>query len=48
MTANMREWRHVFKLRLAPAAHPKMRDLMGMAMTQFCLAGLSVLFEDIV
>lgn len=28
MTANLREWRHIFKLRCAPAAHPQMRELM--------------------
>ena len=27
MTANLREWRHFFKLRTAPAAHPQMREL---------------------
>ena len=28
MTANLREWRHVLKLRTSPAAHPQMRELM--------------------
>lgn len=28
MTANPREWRHVFKLRCAEAAHPQMREVM--------------------
>lgn len=27
MTANMREWRHFFKLRTALAAHPQMREI---------------------
>ena len=27
MTANLREWRHFFKLRTAKAAHPQMREL---------------------
>ena len=27
MTANLREWRHFFKLRTAPAAHPQMRGV---------------------
>ena len=27
MTANLREWRHFFKLRTAPAAHPQMREI---------------------
>lgn len=29
MTTNFREWRHVFTLRCAPAAHPQMRALMS-------------------
>lgn len=28
MTANPREWRHVFRLRCADAAHPQMREVM--------------------
>ena len=28
MTADLREWRHVFKLRTSKAAHPQMRELM--------------------
>lgn len=28
MTANFREWMHVFKLRCSKAAHPQIRDLM--------------------
>lgn len=27
MTANLREWRHFFKLRTAPAAHPQMSEV---------------------
>lgn len=27
MTANMREWRHFFKMRCSPAAHPQMREV---------------------
>ena len=27
MTANLRQWRHIFKLRLAPNAHPQIREL---------------------
>ena len=45
-TANLREWRHIFKLRTSNAAHPQMRDLM-----RSCLAGfqdaIPVLFDDI-
>jgi thymidylate synthase (FAD) len=28
VTANLREWRHILKLRTAKAAHPQMRELM--------------------
>ena len=28
VTANLREWRHIFDLRCAPAAHPQMREVM--------------------
>ena len=27
VTMNLREWRHFFKLRTAPAAHPQMREI---------------------
>ena len=27
MTANLREWRHFFRLRTAPAAHPQTREV---------------------
>lgn len=30
-TANLREWRHIFRLRRSPAAHPDMRGLMDAA-----------------
>lgn len=32
MTANMREWRHFFKLRTGPAAHPDMQIVAGLAL----------------
>jgi len=28
VTCNIREWRHIFELRCAPAAHPQMREIM--------------------
>lgn len=28
ITANLREWKHIFKMRTAQAAHPQMRELM--------------------
>ena len=43
-TANIREWRHIFKLRCSKAAHPQMREIMvplrdEMAATHDCLFG---------
>ena len=35
MTANLREWRHVFKLRCSKAAHPQMRQIMIPLLNQF-------------
>lgn len=34
MTANLREWRHFFKLRTAPAAHPQMREVAQMLLVR--------------
>lgn len=47
MTANIREWRHILKLRLSRAAHPDMRYLMGLLSDQL-IQSLPVLFEDVV
>ena len=35
MTANPREWRHVFKLRCAEAAHPQIREIMVPCRAEF-------------
>jgi len=35
MTANVREWRHVMKLRTSKAAHPQMRELMLPLLSEF-------------
>ena len=44
--ANVREWRHIFKLRTAPQAHPQMRELMRPLLAE--LKGkLPVVFDDI-
>ena len=46
MTANIREWRHFFKLRCSEAAHPQMREVA----TQLLKATrekIPVLFDDI-
>jgi len=46
VTANLREWRHIFKLRTSSKAHPQMRSLM-----LSCLDGfkkeIPVIFDDI-
>ena len=46
MTANLREWRHFFKLRNAPAAHPQMREVAGMLLAE-AKEKIPVIFEDI-
>lgn len=46
ITANMREWRHIFKLRCAPAAHPQMREIMIPLLAEM-YKRVPVLFEDI-
>ncbi|MDR2945210.1 MAG: FAD-dependent thymidylate synthase [Candidatus Adiutrix sp.] len=35
MTANLREWRHVFTLRCSPASHPQMREIMHLLLARF-------------
>lgn len=45
-TMNIREWRHFFKLRTAPAAHPQMREVAGMLLAEF-QKKVPVLFDDI-
>ena len=35
VTANPREWRHIFKMRCAPAAHPQMREIMIPCLDEF-------------
>jgi thymidylate synthase (FAD) len=47
MTANIREWRHFFKLRCASAAHPQMREVANMAL-KMCQEKMPALFGDIV
>jgi len=45
--ANIREWRHIFRLRTSPKAHPQMRELMIPLLKhfqEFC----PLLFNDIV
>lgn len=46
MTANLREWRHIFKLRCASAAHPQMREIMIPLLKQFHNQ-IPVVFDDL-
>lgn len=46
VSMNIREWRHFFKLRTSPAAHPQMREIAGMMLEGF-REKLPVLFGDI-
>lgn len=46
VTMNIREWRHYFKLRTAPAAHPQIREISCKLLDEF-KEKLPVLFGDI-
>ncbi|APG24083.1 FAD-dependent thymidylate synthase [Syntrophotalea acetylenica] len=46
MTANLRQWRHFFTLRTAPAAHPQMRELADLALAAL-REQIPVVFDDI-
>ena len=46
MTANFREWRHVFRLRCSKAAHPQIREVMIPLLEEMSLL-LPPLFGDI-
>ena len=46
VTMNMREWRHFFRLRTAPAAHPQMREIACLMLAGF-RAEVPILFDDI-
>ena len=46
VSANMREWRHIFKLRTSKAAHPQIRELMKSCLKGF-QAVIPILFDDI-
>lgn len=46
MTCNLREWRHFFKLRCSPRAHPQMREVACALLKEF-KEKLPVIFEDI-
>lgn len=46
VTTNYREWRNILKLRTAPDAHPQMRSLMLVLLTEL-QEKLPVIFDDI-
>ena len=46
ITANYREWRNIFKLRTAPAAHPQMREIMNELLVDL-KNQIPVIFDDI-
>lgn len=46
MTTNFREWRHFFKLRTAPTAHPQMREI-AIPLLRMMKAEIPVIFDDI-
>jgi len=46
VTANLREWRHILKLRTSEAAHPQMRELMIPLLADFTRL-LPTIFGDI-
>jgi len=46
MTTNLREWRHVFRLRCDTPAHPQMRQVMLPLLAEFARR-VPVLFSDL-
>lgn len=46
VTANLREWRHILKLRTSKAAHPQMRELMIPLLCDFKRL-IPVIFDDV-
>ena len=46
VTANLREWRHLLRLRLAKAAHPQMRQVARLVLDQL-RARIPVVFDDL-
>ena len=46
ISANVREWRHIFKLRLSSRAHPQIRQVMTLGFSQM-VALYPALFDDL-
>lgn len=47
MSANLREWRHFFKLRTSKAAHPQMREIATPMLAEFKKL-IPVVFDDVI
>lgn len=47
VTYNLREWRHFFKLRCSPAAHPQMREITIPLLKEF-KKKIPVIFDDLI
>ncbi|MBA7533151.1 Flavin-dependent thymidylate synthase [subsurface metagenome] len=45
-TANLREWKHIFKLRCSKAAHPQMQEIM-IPLLEEVKTKIPVIFEDL-
>jgi len=45
-TANLREWRHILKLRCSPAAHPQMQEIMKVLLKDLQYQ-IPIIFDDI-
>ena len=46
MSANLREWREIFKQRTAEGAHPQMKELMRPLLDEF-KKRIPIIFDDI-
>ena len=46
VTTNLREWKHIFKLRTSKSAHPQIRELMKECLNMF-KKEVPILFDDI-
>jgi thymidylate synthase (FAD) len=48
VSANFREWRHIFRLRTSTRAHPQMREVTIPLLREVqAIPNLGLLFEDI-
>jgi thymidylate synthase (FAD) len=47
ISANIREWRHILRLRSSTAAHPSVQKVANEILRQFREKGLGIFFEDL-